>query len=131
MLLKTFKLDVDDLNMTVDINHDRYTPSSVWEDRQNWLDHIENSKEIWSNMTEEEQEGTVFIVKHALQRLHDRIEQILPEALDKSSGAYLDINFKILFTDAEQAIIKHSALTNLRLQEAQTSSLDLLERLSE
>lgn len=131
MLVKSFKLDVDDLEMTIDIHHDRYTPSSVWEDRQNWLDHIESSKKIWSKMTEEEQDGTTFIVKHALQRLHDRIDQILPEALDRSSGAYLDINFKVLFTDAEKAIIKHSALTHLRLEEAKSDALDLLDRLSQ
>lgn len=129
-ILTEFDLPLDDgLVVKIQVFEGKYTPSSIWETRNEWLKYVENSKEYWGKMTMEQQEGVTHVIKHAMQRLHDKVDVWLPESIDLSSGAYIDVYFKILLTDAEVAIQKHSALTNMRLDEAKTESFDLLREL--
>jgi hypothetical protein len=128
-LIKEFDLDLDDFNIKIQIFQGKYTPSSIWETRQEWINYVEKSKEYWEKMTVEQQDGVTHVIKHAMQRLHDKVDVWLPESVDMSSGAYIDVYFKILLTDAEEAIQKHSALTNMRLDEAKSESFDLLREL--
>lgn len=107
----------------------KYTPSSIWDSRQEWINYVDKSKEYWAAMSVEQQDGITHVVKHALQRLHDKVDTWLPEAIDVSSGSYVDLYVKILFTDAQEAIQKHNGMTNMRLVEAQNDSFELLAQL--
>src|SRR4051812_27223938 len=101
-LVKEFDLPMDDgLNIKIQLWSGKYTPSSIWESRDEWMGYVEKSKGYWNKMTVEQQEGVTHVIKHAMQRLHDKVEIWLPESLDMSSGAFVDVYFKILLTDAE------------------------------
>lgn len=130
MLISEFDLEVDDeLTLKVQVYEGKYSPTMIWENREKWLEFVEKSRKVWEEMSEDRREGLTLVVKHAMQRLHDKIDTWLPEAIEHESGNCMDVHFKIMFTDADREIQKHSAMTAMRLSEAETESLELLNKL--
>lgn len=81
-------------------------------------------------MTPEEREGHQELIKYAIQRLHDKIDTWFPEAIDMSSGTAIDVHFRILVTDAQETIKKHSGITQMKVKEAESESIELLKKFS-
>lgn len=129
-LLTKFDLDVLDTTFEVSIYQSSYTPSQIWESRDQWLSFAERSKEYHNNMTPEEREGHQELIKYAIQRLHDKIDTWFPEAIDMSSGTAIDVHFRILVTDAQETIKKHSGITQMKVKEAESESIELLKKFS-
>ncbi len=129
MLIKEFWLELnEDVSIQISVEQGKYSPTIIWESKEDWLNFVEESKKVWNSMTEDRREGIRLIMKHAIQRLHDRIDIWLPEAIDASSGTYLDVHFKIMLTDADVEIQKHSAMTGMRLAEAEADIKELLAK---
>lgn len=131
-LLTRFDLEIfDGISFEVSVYQDGFTPSQIWESRNDWLTFVEKSKEYFKNMTVEEQEGAQELIKYAMQRLYDKIDTWFPESIDMSSGSAIDVHFRILVTDAQEAIKKNSGITKMMIEETEKDSLKLLERLSD
>lgn len=123
-----FDISMDGYTVTITVTQGKYSPTIIWETKDEWLLFVENSKELWKTMTEDRRESLSLIMKSALQRLHDKMDLWLPEALDGSTGAYIDIHVKIMLTDADEEILKHSALTKMQEKEAEEDVQELLKK---
>jgi hypothetical protein len=69
--------------------------------------------------------------RQGLQRLHDDVEEWLPQAFDVSTGNVLDITFKIMLTDVDLIIQKYTQMTEMKVSQAENSALELYNRLKE
>lgn len=108
----------------------RLTPKEIWDCRDHWHEYVETSKGIWDNMDEERREGVIMTVKSGIERLYDTVEQWLPEALEVASSQYLDIYFKILFTDVDAEVQRELQATTFRVRDAKKEALEMLEDLA-
>jgi hypothetical protein len=127
-LLTQFDITVLDINVQVSVYQTTYTPGQIWETRDQWLTFTEKSKEYYNAMTQEEREGRQEIIKYAMQRLYDKIDVWFPDSIDMSSGSAIDVHFRVLVTDAQEAIKKHSGMTEMMIAEAERESLALLSK---
>lgn len=124
-----FLIGLDDLKVTIEVWAGRYSPIALWEARPQWMEIKNNSLEIWNKMSEVEQEGLELIVKHALQRMHDRVSEWLPEGIKQETGSYVDINMKVFLTDAGQAVLKYTGITEMKMKEVKDDSIAMLKDL--
>lgn len=93
-------------------------PKEIWDTRNEWNAYVALSKEIWEQMTEDRRDGVVIIVKDAIERLYNKTEEWLPEALASTeSGRYLDVYFRILFTDVDTEVEREIEANSFRVKE--------------
>lgn len=106
------------------------TPKEIWENKDVWYNMTKASTEFWESLTPEQQEALIHLVTGALERMHDRVEDWVPEGLRVEGGEWLDINIKVLFTDIDKAIDRNEQATSFQIDEAAASTIAALEALT-
>lgn len=126
-LTQTFTLDGYVCEFTAVVG--RLTPKEIWDTKDKWHAFVENSRGIWEQMDENRREGIVMTVKSGIERLYDTVEQWLPESLEVSSSVYLDVHFKILFTDVDAEVQRDLQATTFRIRDAEKEARAMIEEL--
>jgi hypothetical protein len=102
-----------------DLKMGKITPKEIWDRKDEWFDNAKKSKNFWEkNMDSEKREAVLRIVKYALELLHDDVENWVPESIDSSGGSYMNVDFKILFTDIDKEIDRHNEVTSFQIENA-------------
>lgn len=117
----------DDVNPDVQIGI--LGPAEIWKDKDLWVEREQRSQEGWSNMKDEERQATLDIVDHALDRLRDRLEVWVPSALKIEQGKYMDVTFRILFTELEQEMRAKEEITQRKIKEAASATEEMVREL--
>jgi hypothetical protein len=110
------------------IEGDKITPKEIWEQRETWMKRVADSKEIFEAMEPERQQAINRMLQSAIERMHDRSEEWIPEGLDVKGGDYVDLHIRLLFTDIDREIERHEQATSFQIRSA---SEELQETLQE
>ena len=117
VILKPKKDDQNDL--TVLTESGIISPKEIWENKDVWFEAAKKSREVWENeMTDEKREALERMVKSALERMHDRVPDWLPEALVAEGGSYVDVHLRFLFTDIDKDIDRNEQATSFQIKAA-------------
>lgn len=109
----------------------KLTPKVIWDTKETWHTFVSNSRGIWDQMDEDRREGIAETVKSGIERLYDSVDQWLPEALEIASSVYLNVHFKILFTDVDAEVQRELQATTFRKREALRDARAMLEELDD
>lgn len=104
-------------------------PSTIWADKDEWIEREAKSIEDWNNMDEETRAAVIDIIDRSLQRMRDRIDVWAPASLTIEQGDYIDVKFRLIFSDMEREKSAQLELTQRRLEEAQEQVRRLTEDL--
>lgn len=119
---------VDNYNIGVELKivTGSITPVEIWEQKDELYQFAATSKEIWDNMTTEQRDATLRLVKTGIERIYDRVEEWVPESLQVDGGEYLDVHFRLIFTNIDEEIERHEEVTSFQIKNAQQGVLDKL-----
>jgi hypothetical protein len=110
----------DYVGLSLEFSLGKTTPKEIWESKGDWSGVMNASKEEWGKMADDQREAIINLVTGALERMHDRVEEWVPEGLVVTGGEFLDINLRVLFTDVDKAIDRNEQATSFQIDEAQT-----------
>jgi hypothetical protein len=102
------------------------TPTSIWGEREQWLQLQKDSQAEWEHMNDEQREAILEIVGHTMERLADILEQWVPYSLVVEEGKYLDVQFRIMFATLDEHVEAKKELTSRRVREAAEGTAALL-----
>lgn len=101
-------------------------PAEIWKQKDEWVEREQRSQEGWAKMTDEERQATIEIVDHALDRLRDRLDIWVPSSLKIEQGKYMDVTFRILFTELEQEMRAKEEITQRKIKEAAAATEEMV-----
>lgn len=108
---------MDEINeLTVDIG--LLTPADVWKQKDEWVAQEAKSMEAWNQMDEDTRATVLEIVGRTLDRLQERMDQWVPNALTIEQAKYMDVKFRLLFTDLESEMKARAEITQRKIREA-------------
>ena len=113
------------LTLDVVIENDTLRPDDIWREKDEVLEDEKKSLEAWSNMSDDDRETKVSIVQNALDRLIENAEEWVPASLDIAPGEYLQVRFRILFSDLESELRNAKVVTERRIAEAADGAVEL------
>lgn len=111
--------DTHGLNLEILVDVGSITPKEIWENKNVWFEQAKNSRESWDGLMDEQREALNRMVRSALERMHDRVDEWVPEGLIVEGGKYMDVNIRILFTDIDKEIERNEAATSFQIEAAQ------------
>jgi len=97
----------------------KITPKEIWDTKDYWFQFAENSRKEWEKMDDEHREALIRMVKAAMERMHDRVADWVPEAMAVEGGNFLDVHIKILFTDIDKEIERNEQATSFQIAAAE------------
>lgn len=103
------------------------TAADVWREKDEWAQREAASLQEWSTMDDETRETIIEIVDRYLDRMKDAIEHWVPASLSIKPGKYLDVQFRILFSDVESELKAQREMTERRLRQAKMETKAMLE----
>lgn len=105
------------------------TPADVWKQKDEWVAREAESLKAWNNM-DEDQRATIFeIVGRTLDRLQERMDQWVPQSLTIEQAKYMDVRFRLLFTDLESEMKARAEITQRKIKEAAEGTADLIKQM--
>ncbi len=117
--------DIKDLKTSTGI----LGPADIWRDKDDWAKRELQSREAWSRMNEEDRQAVLDIVQRSLERMLDRLNDWVPSALTVEQGRFLDVTFRILFTELEVELRSKEEITTRAINKAAESTKALVEEL--
>jgi hypothetical protein len=121
------ELAVDGLQY--EVKADMLRPTDIWDEKDVFLAAERNSLEEWIKMDDETQEAIYEIVDRSLDRLKDRLDIWVPKSLTIEQGQYLDIRFRLLFSDLEKEKKAKQEITARKIREAAEGTALILEEM--
>lgn len=113
------------LVLDVTIENDTLRPDDIWREKDEVLEDEKRSLEAWSKMSDDDRETKVSIVQNALDRLIENAEEWVPASLEIAPGEYLQVRFRILFSDLESELRNAKVVTERRIAEAADGAVAL------
>lgn len=107
------------------------TPKDIWENKNKWFEDTKKSREEWDKLPDENREAMISLVKNAIARMYDRVDEWVPESFEFNSGNYIGCHFKILCTDIDKEIERAEAATSFQIAEATKETLDMVAEFDE
>jgi hypothetical protein len=107
------------------------TPSDVWKQKDEWVAREAKSLEEWNKMDEESRATILEIVSRTLDRLQERMEQWVPQSLTIEQAKYMDVRFRLLFTDLEAEMKARAEITQRKIKEAAEGTVKMVEELDQ
>jgi len=124
--------DTHELGLQISLDEGTLTPKEIWETKDEWYNAAQTSRDYWENdMEQEQREALLRMITGALARMHDRVEDWVPEGLSSEGGKYLDVTLRILFTDIDQEIDRHTEATLMEIEDAATNTRRILKEIRE
>jgi len=106
------------------------TPKEIWEQKDDWFNKAKDSREVWEKMPDEKREALERMVRGAIERMHDRIPEWLPEALAVEGGQFVDVSMRFLFTDIDKEIDRNEKATSFQIKAATNEALTALKEIA-
>lgn len=103
------------------------TPKEIWENKNEYFEYAKNSKEEWDKMSTEQQEAVLRLVKSGIERVYDRVDEWVPESLEVEGGNFIDVHFRLLFTNIDEEIERNEEATSFQIKNAAQGTLDKLK----
>lgn len=94
------------------------TPKEIWENKGTYFDYAKRSKEEWDKMSEEKQAAVLRLVKQGIERIYDRCDEWVPESFEVEGGNFIDVHFKLLFTNIDEEIERNEEATSFQIRNA-------------
>lgn len=113
--------------LTVEIG--MLTPADVWKQKDEWVAREAESLKAWNNMDEEQRATILEIVGRTLDRLQERMDQWVPQSLSIEQAKYMDVRFRLLFTDLESEMKARAEITQRKIKEAAEGTADLIKEM--
>lgn len=105
----------------------KLTPQNIWEEKDTWEKSESTSYEYWNNeMDEQSRESVLEVVDRALDRMRDTLEEWVPYALRIEQGEFLDVTFRMCFTDLEAELRAQQQITERKIREAAEDTVRLV-----
>lgn len=104
-------------------------PADIWKQKDEWVAREVASQEAWGKMADEERQAILDIVDRALDRMRDRLDVWVPSALKIEQGKYMDVTFRILFTELEQEMRAKEEITTRKIKEAANATEEMVKAL--
>lgn len=114
-------------DLTVDVG--MLTPADVWKQKDEWVAREAKSLQEWNNMDEETRATILEIVGRTLDRLQERMDQWVPQALTIEQAKYMDVRFRLLFTDLESEMKARAEITQRKIKEAADGTAALVREM--
>lgn len=105
------------------------SPTTIWRDREEWLNMQNRSVEAWDRMDDEKREVVVRFVTHGLQELLETVEEWIPFALTVDEGKYVDVRFRLIMASMEAHLEEMKKITETQISEAAAGARALLGEL--
>ena len=121
-------IDIGD-GLSLEVKVSTLDPSTIWADKDEWIEREAKSLESWEKMDDEMRATVLDIVDRSLQRMRDRMDVWVPASMEISQGDYVDIKFRLIFSDMEREKAAKLELTQRRLDEAREQVRQLTEEL--
>lgn len=80
------------------------SPKEIWETRDQWVQGIKESQERFESLTDDKRAGLVRVVSDTCMRMATRADDWVPEGLTGNGGEYMEVTFRVMFTDIDAAI---------------------------
>lgn len=125
----SYDLDDDGDVLTVNYTLGKITPKEIWEQKDVWFAQVNQSREEWDKMSEDQREALSRMMKGAIERMYDRIDDWLPEALSVEGGNYMDVQIKFLFTDIDKEIDRNEQATSFKIKAAAQQASEALREI--
>jgi hypothetical protein len=109
-------LDTSPVDVTVETGV--CTPKDIWDNKNKWFEDTKKSREEWEKLADENREAMINLVKNAIARMYDRVDEWVPESFEFESGNFVGCHFKILCTDIDKEIERAEAATSFQIAEA-------------
>lgn len=103
---------------SVEIETGICTPKDIWENKNKWFEDTQKSREEWDKQMDPQREAMISLVKNAIARMYDRVDEWVPESFEFESGNFLGCHFKVLCTDIDKEIERAEAATSFQIAEA-------------
>lgn len=103
------------------------TPKEIWERKNEYFEYAKNSKEEWDKMSEDQQSSVLRLVKQGIERVYDRTDEWVPESLEVDGGNFIDVHFRLLFTNIDEEIDRNEEATSFQIKNAQKGTLEKLK----
>lgn len=98
------------------------TPKEIWENKNEWFEAAKTSREEYGKMSDDQREALERMVTGAIERMHDRVGEWLPEGLTVEGGKFVDVHIKLLFTDIDKEIDRNEQATSFQIKAAQNET---------
>lgn len=106
------------------------SPTTIWKDREHWLEIQNASVEAWGKMDADQRESVVKFVSHDLQELLETVEDWIPYSLTVEEGKYMDVSFRLIMASLEAHVEEMKKITATQIREAQAGTAAILGELS-
>lgn len=113
----------------LEVNIGLLGPADVWKQKDEWVAREAASQEMWNTMSDDHRQAVLDIVGRALDRMHDRLEVWVPTALKVEQGRYIDVTFRILFTELEQEMRAMEEITTRKIKESAAATEEMVKAL--
>lgn len=129
-----FQIGDENSPFTIETKHGTLDPTTIWEEKDRWIERESKSLEAWKEMDEDTKSVLIDIIDKSLQRMRDRLDVWVPASLGTESapmeqGDYIDIQFRLIFSDVDREKQAKLELTERRLNEAKEEARRLAEEL--
>jgi len=121
----------EDLPIEVRAIHDTLRPDDIWKEKDKVLEMEQESLKEWATMSEDDRETVLQIVGNALDRLIEIAPEWTPASLRIQPGEYIDINFRLLFSDVESELRNSQAVTQRRIKQAAVGTAEMVREFDE
>lgn len=125
------EVDTHGIGLELHLDTGEISPREIWENKDHYINLANQSREEWEKMTEEQREAILRMVQGALERLHDRVEDWVPEGLRAEGGEWVDVNLRILMTDISKEIERSEQATRMRVDAAKADTVGMIADLGE
>lgn len=98
----------------------------VWKSKDEFVEMERKSLERWEGIEEARKEAILNVVERVLERLRDNLEVWVPSSLDTSNGKYMDVTFRVLFSDIDEEIAAQEEITQRRIDRAAEATVQMV-----
>lgn len=122
---------LDTSPVAVEVETGVCTPKDIWDNKNKWFEDTKTSREEWEKLADENREAMINLVKNAIARMYDRVDEWVPESFEFESGNFVGCHFKILCTDIDKEIERAEAATSFQIAEASKEVVEFAQEFDE
>lgn len=105
-------------------------PADIWEVKDKWLEGERISLKEWEAMDDETRAAIIDVVDRSMERMRDREDIWVPASMHVEQGSYIDIKFRLLFSDIEKEKAAKVEITERKIREASAELAKTVEEAS-
>ena len=103
------------------------SPADIWKEKERFTEMETRSKQEWEKMDQEHREAILDIVDRALDRLKQNLGTWVPYSIEPKSGRYLNVTFRVVFSDIDDEVLAREAADRKSIEEAKKSVVKIVQ----